>query len=62
MQKVYTPSELKKEIESQTDTMLESCLYAFNELRNTRLDSFAFPSTYALAAALERLIKLRKGL
>ncbi|HFQ7030072.1 cobalamin biosynthesis protein CbiX [Serratia quinivorans] len=56
MSNVTTPSQLKAEIESQKDTMLKACLYAFNQIPNRRLQG-GISSTYALAAQIEKLLK-----
>lgn len=49
-----TPSQLKKEVETEKDLLLCACIEAFNQLPNQRLQG-AFPSTYALAAKLNQL-------
>ncbi|WP_234284533.1 cobalamin biosynthesis protein CbiX [Escherichia coli] len=54
-----TPSQLKKEVESEKELMLRACLEAFNQLPNQRLQG-AFPSTYALAAKLNQLLQHTK--
>ncbi|EGJ0035095.1 cobalamin biosynthesis protein CbiX [Salmonella enterica] len=59
MTAVTTPSQLKKELESQQALMLRACLEAFNQLPNQRLQG-AFPSTYALAAKLDQLLQHTK--
>ncbi|HCW6884417.1 TPA: cobalamin biosynthesis protein CbiX [Escherichia coli O25b:H4-ST131] len=63
MTTVTTPSQLKKEVESQQAIqqamMLRACLEAFNQLPNQRLQG-AFPSTYALAAKLDQLLQHTK--
>lgn len=45
--------------QEQIKALLKSCLYAFNEIPNKRLNGGDYPSTYALAAALERALKNR---
>nr|WP_015059330.1 hypothetical protein [Escherichia coli]AFP24990.1 CcgAI [Escherichia coli] len=55
MTTVTTPSQLKKEVESQKELLLE----AFNQLPNQRLQG-AFTSTYALAAKLDQLLQQTK--
>ncbi|WP_283184961.1 cobalamin biosynthesis protein CbiX [Klebsiella pneumoniae] len=37
MTTVTTPSQLKKEVESQKELLLRACLEAFNQLPNQRL-------------------------
>ncbi|HAV1859004.1 TPA: cobalamin biosynthesis protein CbiX [Enterobacter hormaechei subsp. steigerwaltii] len=59
MTTVTTPSQLKKEVESEKELMLRACLEAFNQLPNKRLQG-AFPSTYALAAKLNQLLQHTK--
>lgn len=59
MTRPQTPSQLKAELESQKDLLLKACLHALNEIPDTRL-SGPFPSTYALAAQLDRLIQSTK--
>lgn len=59
MTTVTTPSQLKKEVESEKELMLRACLEAFNQLPNQRLKG-AFPSTYALAAKLNQLLQHTK--
>ncbi|HCE1098512.1 TPA: cobalamin biosynthesis protein CbiX [Escherichia coli] len=54
-----TPSQLKKEVETEKDLLLRACLEAFNQLPNQRLQG-AFPSTYALAAKLNQLLQQTK--
>ncbi|HDS5457680.1 cobalamin biosynthesis protein CbiX [Escherichia coli] len=59
MTTVTTPSQLKKEVESEKELMLRACLEAFNQLPNQRLQG-AFPSTYALATKLNQLLQHTK--
>ncbi|EEK7837006.1 cobalamin biosynthesis protein CbiX [Salmonella enterica] len=63
MTTVTTPSQLKKEVESQKELLLRACLEAFNQLPNQlpnqRLQG-AFTSTYALAAKLDQLLQQTK--
>lgn len=59
MTTVTTPSQLKKEVETQEDLLLRACLQAFNQLPNQRLQG-VFPSTYALAAKLNQLLQQTK--
>ncbi|EOY9851159.1 cobalamin biosynthesis protein CbiX [Escherichia coli] len=54
-----TPSQLKKEVETEKDLLLCACLEAFNQLPNQLLQG-AFPSTYALAAKLNQLLQQTK--
>ncbi|ECS7744020.1 cobalamin biosynthesis protein CbiX [Salmonella enterica subsp. enterica serovar Java] len=54
-----TPSQLKKEVETEKDLLLCACLEAFNQLPNQCLQG-AFPSTYALAAKLNQLLQQTK--
>ncbi|ECP2897663.1 TPA: cobalamin biosynthesis protein CbiX [Salmonella enterica subsp. enterica serovar Saintpaul] len=54
-----TPSQLKKEVETEKDLLLRACIEAFNQLPNQRLQG-AFPSTYALAAKLDQLLQQTK--
>ncbi|EEX2301654.1 cobalamin biosynthesis protein CbiX [Escherichia coli] len=53
MTTVTTPSQLKKEVESQKELLLRACLEAFNQLPNQRLQG-AFPSTYVSASDIRR--------
>ncbi|EOE4813592.1 TPA: cobalamin biosynthesis protein CbiX [Escherichia coli] len=59
MTTVTTPSQLKKEVESQKELLLRACLEAFNQLPNQRLQG-DFTSTYALAAKLDQLLQQTK--
>ena len=59
MTTVTTPSQLKKEVESQKELLLRACLEAFNQLPNQRLQ-VALQSTYALAAKLSQLLQQTK--
>ncbi|HHH1368286.1 TPA: cobalamin biosynthesis protein CbiX [Yersinia enterocolitica] len=46
--------------QEQLKALLESCLSAFNEIPNKKLKRGDFPSTYALAAALNTALKASK--
>ena len=46
--------------QEQMKALLESCLYAFNEMPNNQLNGCDYPSTYALAAALQRALNASK--
>ena len=59
MTTVTTPSQLKKEVESQKELLLRACLEAFTQLPNQRLQG-ALQSTYALAAKLSQLLQQTK--
>ncbi len=41
MTTVTTPSQLKKEVESQKELLLRACLEAFNQLPNQRLQALS---------------------
>lgn len=56
MSKAQTPSQLKAEITERKDVLLEACLEALNQIPNQHLKNNLFPSTYALAAQLSRIL------
>ncbi|WP_061800052.1 hypothetical protein [Serratia ficaria] len=56
MTKSVSPSQLKAELESQKDALLKACLYALNEIPNRRLNGL-YPTTYQLAAQLEKVLQ-----
>jgi len=58
--KTITPGQLKALVESDKDMLLAACLSAFNEIPNKRLNRGAFPSTYALAAALDKYVSEKR--
>ncbi len=55
MSKALTPSQLKAEFAAEKDFLLKACLSALNQIPNQRI-SGPFPSTYALAAQISKLL------
>lgn len=51
-------ANLETEINKEKDALLSACLKAFNELENMKLESNDYPSTYALASKLDRMVQL----
>ena len=51
-------SNLATEINKEKDALLAACLEAFNELENQKLAKNEYPSTYAIAAQLDKMLKL----
>ncbi|WP_228671045.1 cobalamin biosynthesis protein CbiX [Klebsiella pneumoniae] len=59
MSKALTPSQLKAEFAAEKDLLLKACLSALNQIPNQRI-SGPFPSTYALAAQISKLLPSRR--
>ncbi|EGD4232496.1 cobalamin biosynthesis protein CbiX [Salmonella enterica subsp. enterica serovar Meleagridis] len=56
MNTVTTPSQLKKEVESQKDVLLRACFDALNQLPNKSLRGL-FPTTEVLAEKIAQVLQ-----
>lgn len=57
MSNAQTPSQIKAEVTARKDVLLKACLEALNQVPNHRLKDNLFPSTYALAAQLDQILR-----